>query len=97
MTLLEFNNEQPITYLWICGVACPGGQDFNHVDYSSDEYDPDTADDSDCDFRELDILGKLWHLEGEIDSDGRWCVNDSSLSDVRDERGNSIYNVKASR
>jgi len=103
MTLREFNNESPITYLWLCGVGCPAGLDFNHDTETDDEEEY-------CDFAELDILNGcrdnvdedgnclqpgLWELEGEIDAEGRWCWDGDG--DVLDERGNTIYNVKASR
>lgn len=84
-SLLDWNNEEPISYLWICGVGCPAGQDFRH--------DTDT-DDAYCDFNELDLLEKFWHLEGTVE-DGAWCWNGEGS--VADDRGNTIYNVKARR
>lgn len=84
ITLLNYNNEiNPVTYLWICGVGCPAGQDFNHR--------PDDDDDF-CNVDEIiDDLG-LWELEGEV-VNGRWEWNGEG--NPTDERGNTIYNVKA--
>ena len=65
-TLRDWNNEQPITYLWIAGVGCPAGMDFRHNTETTDEEEY-------CDFAELDLLGRLWELEGAIDEHGRWC------------------------
>ena len=87
LTLREFNNEEPITYLWICGVACPAGMDFNHNTETEDEEEY-------CDFAELDLLDRLWDLTGTVDKYGRWCWD--GKGDVRDEQQNTIYNVKAS-
>lgn len=88
ISLLAWNNEDAISYLWICGVGCPAGLEFRH--------DTETEDDEAyCDFSELDLLTKLWDLEGTIDENGRWCWNGEG--DVTDERGNTIYNVKARR
>jgi hypothetical protein len=88
ISLQAWNNEQPISYVWICGVACPTGQDFRHNTETEDaeEY---------CDFSELDLLSKLWDLEGEIDENSTWCWD--GIGNVRDDRGNTIYNVKARR
>lgn len=70
-TLRDFHNSLPngIQYLWLCGVGCPAGQDYNH--------DTDTDDDEEyCDVPELisqfdkdDNEGNtssLWNLEGEV-------------------------------
>ena len=108
MTLREFHNSLPdgITHLWVCGVGCPGGQDFNHnIDTEdTDEY---------CDMGDLigDSLGSLhmdvedtegfthsiasplWALEGEIE-DGQWVWNGED--NPTDHRGDSFYNIKAS-
>lgn len=88
-TLLEWNNKQPITYLWICGVGCPGGMEFRQ--------NTETEDDEEyCDFAEMDFLfDQLWDLEGTVDEHGRWCWNGEGEKPT-DERGNTIYNVKAS-
>lgn len=88
ISLLDWNNDEPISYLWICAVGCPAGLEFRH--------DTETDDDEAyCDFSELDLLAKLWDLEGAIDDNGTWCWNGEG--DVSDERGNTIYNVKARR
>lgn len=88
ITLREWHDLQQITYLWICGVGCPGGQELRH--------DTDTEDsDSYCDFSELSILDTLWDLSGTVDENGTWVWN--GKGDVRDWSGNTIYNVKARR
>lgn len=101
LTLREFNNANPITYLWICGVGCPAGEDFNH------DTDTDDADDY-CDFAELDVLNGLpgycdcdgeptapglWELTGSVDEFGLWCWDGEG--EINDLQGNMIYNVKA--
>jgi len=108
MTLREFHNSllDGITRLWVCGVGCPGGQDFNH--------DIDTEDEDEyCDMVDLignslgflymdveDIEGcehtittSLWELEGEIE-EGQWVWNGED--NPTDHKGNSFYNLKAS-
>lgn len=85
ISLQDYNNNvKAVTYLWVCGVACPAGQDFNH-DTESDGEDY-------CDLTELIGEMGLWDLEGSV-VDGRWEWN--GKGNVRDERGNTIYNVKA--
>jgi hypothetical protein len=86
MTLREFNNEKPITYLWICGFACPAGQDFHHNTDTDDE-------DEYCDFRDLVLLDKLWELSGTVDEYGWWCWEGEGKP--TDERANAIYSIKA--
>jgi hypothetical protein len=88
ISLLGWHNDQPINYLWIAGVGCSAGVDYRH--------DTDTDDEElYCDFSELELLDRLWHLEGTVDADGTWCWDGEG--DVYDERGNTIYNVKARR
>lgn len=86
ISLLDYNNDlNPVTYLWICGVGCPAGQEFTH--------DPEAEGEDYCDVDA--IIGELdlWELEGEV-VDGRWEWNGEG--NPTDERGNTIYNVKAS-
>lgn len=89
-TLVRFadrNDSNPFTYLWICGIGCPAGQDFHH--------DTETECEEDyCDFAELDEIQQFADLEGTIDSEGQWCWNGEG--NVTDFRGNTIYNIKAS-
>lgn len=88
ISLRDWNNEQPITHLWICGVGCPAGIDYHH--------NTDTNDDEDyCDFSDLVVLEKLWDLNGTIDEHGRWVWD--GRGDVRDLLGNTLYNIKARR
>lgn len=87
ITLREWHNLHQVTYLWICGVGCPGGQDFRH--------DTDTDDESYCDFSELLLLEKLWDLAGTVEENGTWIWNGKGK--ILDDRGNTIYNVKATR
>lgn len=87
ISLIDWNNEEPITYLWICGASCPAGRDFRH--------DLESEDEDYCDFRDLELLEQLWHLVGTVDENGTWCWNGEA--DVTDQSGNTIWNVKARR
>lgn len=84
MTLLDFNNGHPVTNLWIAGVAYPAGQTWhNNIDSDGEDY---------CNLSELIDQLNLWELSGSV-VDGRWEWNGSG--NPSDERGNTIYNVKA--
>lgn len=85
ISLLDYNNNvKPVTYLWICGVGCPAGREYNHdVESDGDEY---------CDVNEIVGDLGLWSLNGTI-VDDRWEWN--GVGNPVDERGNSILNVKA--
>ena len=86
MTLRDFNNKSLITFLRICGVACPAGREFRHNTESED-------DEEYCDFAELPILKSLWDLNGAVDEKGLW--NWDGKGGVYDEHGNVVYNVRA--
>lgn len=95
ITLAEFNNETPIHYLWLCGVGHPAGREHWHNTECED-------DDQYCDFAELDILEKLWELEGSVIvgwqnglSFDEWIWEGGPMP--TDELGNSIYNIHARR
>lgn len=82
--LLDYNNVTPVTYLWLCGVGCPTGQDYRHdVESDGEDY---------CDLNQLINELGLWELEGTV-IDGRWEWNGEG--NPTDQRGNTIYNVKA--
>jgi hypothetical protein len=88
VSLRDWNIEQPIVYLWVAGVGYPGGKDFRH--------NTDTEDDEEyCDFAELDLLTVCGDLTGTVDEYGTWCWD--GVGTICDERGNTIYNVKARR
>lgn len=86
MTLREFNNEiGGVTYLWLCGTACPAGQDFNHdVESDGDDY---------CDVGDLVTEENLWELNGDVNENGRWEWDGEG--NPHDGRGNSYYSIKA--
>lgn len=87
-TLLNWDNEGAIKYLWICGVGCPTGLEWRH--------DMETSDGEEyCDFSDLDLLRRLWGLEGTIDENGTWCWDGNG--DITDDFGCTIYNVKVRR
>lgn len=86
--LHDWNNDDdgPISCLWICGIGYPTGIEFTHNTETDD-------DETYCDLGELDILFRLWDLNGTVDENGTWCWDGEG--DVRDDMGNTIYNVKA--
>ena len=83
ISLQQYNNDiKPVSYLWIAGVGCPTGVDYNHSD----------QDDDYCDVGEVISELGLWELSGDV-VDGRWEWDGNG--EPRDVRGNSILNVKA--
>lgn len=83
ISLLDYNNTiNPVTYLWVCGVGCPTGSEYNHSDQDEDY----------CDVGEVISELGLWELSGKV-VDGRWEWDGNG--EPRDLRGNSILNVKA--
>ncbi len=85
MTLSEFNELNSINGIWISGVGYPTGKQFVHDTETEDEH-------AYCDFNELDCLEQFWNLEGTIEHLA-WVWNGEG--NIRDERGNTIYNLKA--
>lgn len=88
ISLLDYNNESPITYLWYCGVGCPTGIELRHNTTTEDQ-------DEYCDFAELEHLRQWADLQGTVDDSGRWNWNGED--DVRDSRGNTIQRIVAAR
>lgn len=90
ISLLDYNNTvNPVTYLWIAGVGFPSGADYRHWDQQPD----DSPDEDYCDIDEVISTFDLWDLRGTI-NDGRWEWD--GVGEPVDQRGNTIYNVKAS-
>ena len=87
ITLQDWHNDAPITYLWFTSIGCPTGYEFRH--------NVDTDDDDEyCDFADID-LDDMWCLLGAIDANGAWCWNGEG--NPTDWQGNSILNIKARR
>ena len=85
ISLLDYNNEKnPVSYLWIVGLAFPAGADFyDDTDSGGEDY---------C--RVSDLIGALgvWMLTGTV-VDGLWEWDGSGRP--TDHRGNAIYSIKA--
>ena len=73
------------TYLWICGVGFPAGEEWCH--------DTETEGEEYCNFDDFDAAKNLWGLSGTVDSDGLWEWD--GMGTITDYWGNEIYNVKA--
>lgn len=88
ISLFNWNNEQPISYLWYCGVGHPAGFLLRlNTETSGDE--------ECCDFAKLDILKQIWHLRGTVDRDDTW--NWDGEGNPTDEKKNTIFNINARR
>lgn len=86
MTLREFSQDRPLSYLWFCGVGCPTGVDFNQ--------DTDTEDEDEyCDLSDLYLMKTFLDLSGEVTVGLGWCWDGDG--DVRDANDCSITQIVA--
>ena len=83
----DFAAANEVTYLWIVGVGCPAGQDFEH--------NPDDDGEDWCNLPEHWLWEKLERgdFSGSVDEKGLWCWDGEGV--LTDSRGNTIYNLKA--
>jgi len=86
VTLSDWNNDNPISYIWFVSTANPTGVEYEH-NVDTDDYDEY------CDFSELDILSKFWDLEGTV-TNGQW-VWDGESGNPTDESANSITSIES--
>ena len=86
MTLREFIEEKPLSYLWVCGIGWPTGVDFNQNTDTDDEEDY-------CDISDLYLMGSFLGLSGEVREELGWCWDGEG--DVRDASDNSITQIVA--
>lgn len=94
MLLYEYAEQRDgLTYVWMAGVGCPAGEEYNHVPWESAD---DNQPDNEIDFSELDVLDKFMSLNGSIEGHGQneiWVWDGEG--NPTDFNGNSYYSIKA--
>ncbi len=90
-TLREFLAENTVCRVWYCGVGCPTGAEL-WIDLEGDGEDYCDSD-SLLEF----IPDGAEEIDGEVsrDKDGeyRWEPITLQYDDLRDDRGNTVYNL----